>query len=185
MEIPLNIANQIKPGLDAAAHSHIFSETQETADPVVLFSLPLNAKELPLIAWTQVKVRWQNAEMDHAYVRITLTNDGGTVLLSPPFVVKQNCWAPLEWLLPSIPLDNGRLGLQVELDPLYANGYVNLRVVGFDELLDRIPNYIFVNDTGAMKWLLVNCDNAAWIEEYTDFQGEEDSFLYLKPLVAA
>lgn len=183
MDIPLNIANRIKPELNAVQHSHIYSETQETAEPVVLFLLPLNDKDQPLITWTQIKVRWQNSQMDHAYVRITLTNDGGTVFLSPPFVVRQSLWTPLEWALPSIPLDNGRLGLQVELDPLYANGYVKLRVAGFDELLDRIPNYIFVNDTGAMKWLLVNCDNAAWIEEYTDFQGEEGSFLCLKPLV--
>ena len=182
MDIPLNIANRIKPGLNAVAHSHVYSETQERADPVVLFPLPLNDKDQPLITWTQVKVRWQNKQMDHAYVRITLVNDGGTVFLSPPFVVKQNTWTPLEWAFPSIPLDNGRIGLQVELNPLYANGYVNLRLVGFDELLDRIPNYIFLNEAGAMKWLLVNCDNAAWIEEYTDFQGEEGAFLCLKPL---
>jgi len=182
MDIPLNIANQIKPGLNAVQHSHVYYETQETANPVVLFPFPLNDKDQPLITWTQVKVRWQNDQMDHAYVRITLVNDGGTVSLSPPFVVKQNTWTPLEWAFPSIPLDNGRLGLQVELNPLYANGYVNLRLVGFDELLDRISNYIFLNEAGAMKWLLVNCDNGSWIEEYTDFQGEEGAFLYLKPL---
>jgi len=184
MEIPVDIANRIKPELDAAAHSHVFRELRETEDPVTHFDLPSKSKEYPLITWTQVKVGWENDQLTHAYMRIMLVSDAMTVPMSPPIAVQRNTWTALEWLLPAIPLANYRIAIQVELDPLHVNHYVQLRVLGFEQLLDRNSDFLFVNEEEAPKWHLSNCDNGAYMYNGTGFQGMEGTFVTLKPLAA-
>ena len=182
MDAPLNIVQQLKPELDAAAFSHIFTETQEVAAPVLLFPLPLDAKDLPLITWTQIKVTWQNAQMEQANACLVLREGDQTLVIGQRLRLERSQWTSLPWLLPSIPLTQGTLEIQIELDPLYENGYVNLKVAGFEQLLDRMNHYLFVDDQNRFQWLYANCDNGAWIEECHQFEGEEGSYILLKPL---
>ena len=181
MDAPLTVVQQIKPSLDET-HSHFFSETQGIADPMILFDLPLHAKDLPLITWTEVKVTWQNVQMEQAMARLYLRHAGQTIGIGEPFPVARAQWTPLPWLLPSIPLTNGILTLQVELNPYYESSYVNIKVAGFQQLLDRIPNYIFADKQGAYQWLYANSDNGALMKECNEFEGEEGSYILLKPL---
>jgi hypothetical protein len=180
MDAPLNIANQLKPDLDAEAHSHVFSETQEATDVAHLFPLPLDAKDLPLIAWTQIKMTWENAQIEQVMASLVLRQEDQSIVIGDPFPVYRSQWAALPWLLPSIPLTNGILAIQI--DPLYENDYVNFKLAGFEQLLERISHYLFVDELGTYKWLYSNCDNGAWIEECHAFEGEEGSYVLLKPL---
>jgi len=178
MLIPVDIANCINPGLDAVAHSHVFREVRDTEESVLEFALPLKPDDYPLITWTQVKVSWANELLDHAYIRIVCLSDAGIVPMSPPTTIRRHTWTALEWLIPAIPFQNGRLAVQVQLDPQYANDYVQLRILGFEQLLDGNAQYLFVNEEGKPKW----CLRKGLLEEVADGQGLEDSFVTLRPI---
>ena len=183
MDIPIGIAKRINPDLDAVASSHIFKELRGINNNISSFPIPLKPKDFPLISWTHVKLSWQNNDMDHAYMRIVLVSPAWTVPMSPPITVKHNVWTPLEWALPSILLENCTIAIQVDLDPMHANHYIQFKLLGFEHLLPRVPNYLFANEEGKLKWRLINCHNGGLIEEINEFHGEEGSFLTLKPLI--
>lgn len=165
MDVPITIASMVNPHLDAIRHSHIWTCTKEALIDALQFILPNSSVTAPLITWTEIKVTW-TGESDHAFARLLLIGEAETIRLSPPFNVKRGLWTPLEWLIPSIPMENYRLGIEIESQTLNHNGgTVNLKVAGFEQLLRRAANYVFTDFEGKPKWNLMNHDGLVHMME--------------------
>jgi hypothetical protein len=177
MEIPTETALRINPTLtDVVRRSHVYKQIKEVSSRFVECVIPCNDN----ITWTDLYIRYTDiddvAPVATCTLCVAIEGEPKTYALTQDLLVPNRAWRSLPWAIPPVALNGQSLLLRLDRGSTDTE-VVIIKLLGFQDLLEKKERYIFVDRQGQSIVSLSSREG-----KFDHMNDSETSGLILSPL---
>jgi len=165
--------------MNTKKHSHIFSEQLQGSEGVFRTAIPMNTPHQgnAVVTWTRYRIAGPN-DITEATVSFSLKTRDGIM----PFTASEKAtflhWMPLYWMIPSVNLLDSEILMDINVHDTTIE-HINLKLMGFDNILGLDNQYILHGKHNIRNWSLVRDGNGFVFEQGLSVQTGGATHIYV------
>jgi hypothetical protein len=151
--------------MNTKKHSHIFSEQLQGSEGVFRTIIPMSTPHQgnAVVTWTRYRIAHPNDTNTEATVNFFLKTRDGIVPFTAPEKATFFHWMPFYWMIPSVTLLDSEILMNINVHDTTID-HINLKLMGFDNIMGLDNQYILHGKHNIRNWSLVR-DGSGFVFE--------------------